>query len=214
MSRNYYTYGELVLSLRNKYQEVENKLERMREQMIVATDKPANSYLSLRLKEIDNETKNVVSEPSIHLHVNKYCSSHIKNLIKGYIYKNKNGADKTILYHSNNADFVMQDDYSFNQKLYGDLKLFTPSVVIPEVNKEFFEEYYHQLQQLPLYNTPSLEVELSPYQWFVLKGNSIELFSGYTDYINIKYVYIDLLDLCYKNEQEYIKEYTNMQACF
>lgn len=183
MSRNYYTYGELVLSLRNNYQELQKKLNNMREQMIVATDKPANSYLSLRLKEIDNETKNVVNEPSIHLYV--------KNLINGYRHKIFNSADKTILYYTNNADFTMQDDYSFNQELYGNLKLFTPNVVIPEENKEYFEKYYQQLQQLPLYNIPGLEVELSPYQWFIIRGNGIELSSGYTDSINIKYVALD-----------------------
>ena len=189
MSRNYYSYAELVLSLRNSYQDVQSKLRKMREQMIVATDKPANSYLSLRLKEIDNETKVIVSEPSVRLHVNKYCPSHIKNLINGYIHKGNNGADKTILYHTNNADFILQDDYSF--KPYDDYKLFTPGVVIPEENKEYFDKYYHQLQELPLYNVPSEEIELSPYQWLIVKGNRIELSNGYTDSVNIKYVASD-----------------------
>ena len=191
MSRNYYTYAEIILSLRNNYQEVQKKLNKMKEQMLVATDKSANSNLFLRLKEIDNETKEVVSEPSVHLHVSKVCPSHVKNIINGYIYKGNNGADKTILYHTNNADFIMNDDFSFTQELYGNLKLFAPGVVVPEENKEYFEKYYQQLQQLPLYNTPSLEVELSPFQWFVLRGNRMELFSGYTDSVTIKYVASD-----------------------
>ena len=191
MSRDYYTYGEIVLALRKYFQETQKKLNEMKEKVIVESKEPCDYNLTLQLEHDRLVLSNgeVFQGPDIYLDASKNYQANIGTYSRYYLNK-INGSSKN--YFKDNVRYKMTETdnkYLFDYIVKYYPGIFKPKAYIPDSSQEEFGKFYHELKELPLYNTRQNIIDINPYQrlWFTGDGVNITN-SHYNNPIYINYV--------------------------
>lgn len=178
--RDYYTFLEIIIMLRDEYNNVFKLLDDLSKNITIDS-KYSNSFdMRLALKD---EFLNV---PRVVLFVSKKTNSPGVAFRK---FMNKHFYDdlRRII---DNATFILDDSDEFSFRHYRELHLkneFSPNVSI--IDEDKFCEDYNKLRESSIFKLPFLQIKVSSNQSLFLGGESIDLvtYYGYPKCINIKY---------------------------
>ena len=164
-NRSYYTYAEILFALREYYQDVQNKLNKMNEMVELRKEEFSKSYMNLVLKYCDYNDK-INTKPSIHLYVKGNFTNY--EPIHFIVHKMNNRLSFFPATNILSSDFKLEN-------------------IIPDTFQQQFANLYHELKQMPLYNLPEEEIKLNSSYWFILKGDGLDLINKYVNSVYLKY---------------------------
>lgn len=178
--RDYYTFLEIIIMLRDEYNNVFKLLDDLSKNITIDS-KYSNSFdMRLALKD---EFLNV---PRVVLFVSKKTNSPgvvFRKFMNKYFYDDL----RRII---DNATFILDDSDEVSFRHYRELHLkneFSPNVSIIDENK--FCEDYNKLRESSIFKLPFLQIKVNSNQRLFIGGESINLvtYDGYDKLLNIKY---------------------------
>ena len=177
MDREYYTYGEIVLALRKYYQEMQKKLNEMKEKIVVETKEPSTYELELQLESEPIELSNgdVIQGPYIKLHISK---NFLANL-SAYSYKISRNMTQ---YFKNNVCYKMIENdgkcsFDYIEKYYP--WAYKAHAYVPDELQADFVKIYQEFKEIPLYNTKQAIIDINPFQSLWFTGNELYLHNDF-----------------------------------
>ena len=170
---DYYTYAQIVNSLRKYYQESQEILEEMEEYIEVDSKDKCNKELRLVLRE-DKPTYS--TEPNLILSVSRdYLASpatYVRNSVNQMVHDEYR-------WQKDHATYVLTGDEDhlkfkpYESVIFGEH--FSPKLKIPKDKREAFQSAYKRLTKSALYALPECYVKINPFQNLLINGDGITL---------------------------------------
>lgn len=147
--RNYYTFIELLMALREEYQKSQKLLHNMKEDIRITDNIPCNYDLILC------NSSYARSESEVILHVNKDYHSGVGPYIRHLL---KNSSRMELYWDKDHALYTLRkDDKYYFDKTNSD-EGYNPNVTIPDFLQKDFDNNYQKLKALDLYKLPEIVV--------------------------------------------------------
>ena len=175
-NRNYYTFIELLMALREQYQKSQQLLSNMKEDLKITSDKPFNCEMFLDMPILSPRV--VRKESEVKLHVYKDYHVGIGPYMR-HMLRNTNRMD--LYWGMDHAMYILKNDgkYYFDKIPESGIQ-YNPEVIIPNFLQNEFDRYYQELKSLELSHLPEVRISNQPH--LVVDGNSLVLFNHDRNY--------------------------------
>ena len=169
----YYTYAQIVNSLRKYYQESQGLLNQMKD--CIDVDSKEDNVVDLRL-ELEQEKLDYNLAPGLYLTVSKDLSTnpatYIRNTMNQMIFSDYRYKKDHATYTLGKKDSKYQFT-PYNSVVLGEY--YSPEINIPDEKQEQFTRAYKDLRESAIYSLPELIVKINPFQDLYIRGDSILL---------------------------------------
>lgn len=190
MNKDYYTYAEILMTLRKHYQDVKRKLDEMKQMIVINSKEPCFSELKLQLPTKETKIKGeTISGPYVKLHITKSYHANIGTFSR-YFLKQMKLKNSSVAYFYDNVLYKLNEDnnkYSFDIIAKYLPWAYRPYAIVSEDKKEDFGRVYHELQELPLYHIPQQSIDINAYQSLWIEGDGIRLSNGNDNHVSLDY---------------------------
>lgn len=176
-TKDYYTFAEIITSLRSKYQVFWNLLKEMEKCLKVETDVTDADRINTQIEFISQEKESSTSYPcKIYVFVRKNTplNEFLSQKIDKYVYDNYR-------YPTYPSSFILKekdlDELSFEddtEEIYRQESIKGIKITDPEK----FQSLYARLKSTYLYNLPVIVIKINNFQMLSIEGSAIRLFNN------------------------------------